>query len=575
MNKLNKLIKTHWAIFGLALVVGCLIVLPQLFYIFTVDDFQGILNISFHDDEQHYLARVQDIIDGHPTLGNAYIYEHKDKPPMQFFLSEWLLAQPLKLFNVSAPIGFVFYDFIFPFVIVLLTYWCAFLLTRSRSAAFTTCAFLTVLVYLHILGRPVSPQFILTFWISQLILLVLLLRSTRLRKLFVGLCAVNFGLLFYVYPYYWTFYGSLLALFIVLLYVYKFPDLGKKVLMILGAGIVLGIPYFMYALQASQFAEFQEIMVRQGLIYSHFPSGIKIIIPCASLLALYVFFIKRKLLRVSPVSLLMIAGLTAALITVNQHVLTGRNIQFASHYAMGAIFWSVFSLAFLLKEVPLKEVMNRALNMAITAAVLFLVSGTLFVFIRMNFLDIKEMVETFPGSDLQRYAPALDWLNKNTEKDEVVYVNQLLSYFVTVYTRNNVLHSPYVNFYLMSDEEIAERFTLTNFFENINENFVKKNFTAIYGDGYESEYQHAVQENKVRKVLGFKEREVEEYPEIVISNYLNTAARVKEAGFREGLKKYRVSYIMWDKNQNPNWRLGDYGIDEALFSDNNIYIYSL
>lgn len=572
-----KLVQTHWAFFVFALAVGLATVLPQILYIVSTDDFQGILNVYSQEDAKHYFARVKDIIDGHPALGNAYLYEHKGKPPMQFFLPEWILAQPLKLLNTDVPYGFLVYGFLLPFLVTLLVYGCAFLLTKSRAAALVTTVFLMGGLFLHIIGRPISPQFVFLFWLSQFAILLMVLRNLLPRKIGVGMAAFNFGLLFYLYPYYWTFYAVLFCLLIGLFFLFRLQEYGKKVLAILGIGLIVGLPYFFFVIQASQFPEYGETMIRSGLIYSRFPSGIKIIVPCAALIFLYTYLIFRRKLSISPISLLMLAGLAANIIVVNQHLITGMNIQFASHYAMGAIFWAVFSILFLWKAVFLRDTTKELVTIGASIAAFLMVSIVLLWFMRANFFNYAEMLARNKGMGLQRYTPILNWLNTHTEKDEVVYADSAvsLSYIIPIYTHNNVLYNPYMNFYLLSNEEIYERFTLQRFFENIDEDFVQANLTSIYADSYDEKYAHTLQENKVRRMFGFKEKSAEQLPQDAIDEYLSIARSVKEKGFIQGLKKYNVHYIVWDKEVDLNWSLDEYGINEPLYQGNNIYVYKL
>ena len=111
-TKIFKKVKKHWPAILIAVVLGSLMIWP--FFYFQValgDEYGGILN-QVIDDELFYMARIKDVVDGYPTLGNAYLFEHKNQLPQQLFLPEFLLAQPLKLLNLDVVQGRIFYNFI-------------------------------------------------------------------------------------------------------------------------------------------------------------------------------------------------------------------------------------------------------------------------------------------------------------------------------------------------------------------------------------------------------------------------------------------------------------------------------
>ena len=76
-------IRKHWAAFFLAVVLGFLMILPFLYFKTTLgNEYKRVLN-QVVDGELFYMARIKDVIDGHPILGNAYLYEHKNQLPQQ------------------------------------------------------------------------------------------------------------------------------------------------------------------------------------------------------------------------------------------------------------------------------------------------------------------------------------------------------------------------------------------------------------------------------------------------------------------------------------------------------------
>ncbi|MBU4348517.1 hypothetical protein KJ671_03410, partial [Patescibacteria group bacterium] len=61
-------------------------------------------------------------------------------------------------------------------------------------------------------------------------------------------------------------------------------------------------------------------------------------------------------------------------------------------------------------------------------------------------------IETLKGG--QELAPLADWFNKNTAKDSVIYyLGDDYSWFLPIYTHNNVYYNSNIGAYLMPDSE--------------------------------------------------------------------------------------------------------------------------
>src|SRR3989344_3251093 len=207
----EKILKNKTAVI-LAVILGFLMIWPHLHFIVALGgEFKGVLP-SLVNDELFYNARVKDVLDGYQTIGNAYLFEHKDSLPIQF-LSEYLLAQPLKVFGLTAIQGRFLYNLLLPPLSFLLTYLAFCLITKSRfwSVAFSSLLFFGL--YLNNFLRTVSPQLNFIFWLTQFIFIWQLIKNGQSRKLLLS-NVVNLGLLFYIYPYYWTFYMIFLVILV-------------------------------------------------------------------------------------------------------------------------------------------------------------------------------------------------------------------------------------------------------------------------------------------------------------------------------------------------------------------------
>lgn len=602
----------------LALVLGALMVLPFFYFEAKLGkDFKGIFPEIVNDSDFYY-ARIRDVADGHPTLGNAYLWEHKNELPQQF-LAEFILAQPIKLFGVGITAARLIYNFLLPAIAFLLTYAAFFSILRKKAWSLMFSSSLFFGLYLTSFIRPVSPQFNFIFWLTQFIFLWLLvnshhntntrmyandtnnaddtnksipvirvIRMSKFRSL-VLLCAnaLNFGFLFYIYPYYWTFY---LIFFGILFAAYFFNNraLSYKILSIAGGGLILAIPYFYFNYLASQLPYYTETLTRLGMIYSRFPSGLRIMLWSFIGLAAFGWFLWRRIIKLNEQTVFFISGIVSSIIAVNQHLLTGKNLEFSSHYDTGAIFFVAFALAYLISQYDASTA-NKLfyLKLILTIIISVVAVNGLRGYSKQIFASNKE------GVYIQNYAPIFEWLNKNTPKDSVVYTNPSLSRLIPVYTANNVFYVTGANLFYISDSEVLDRFILNNFFsafggsasrsgsetpqgrttggENFSKDFVIENVRSVYGVRYIDAYGHAVQGNKLRRLLGLKPEPEIYLPDEAVQKVVFRAEELQKDNFLTGLEKYRVDYFIWDKNKNPDWRIGESFLPVFKSADITIY----
>jgi len=559
----------------LAVFLGFLMVWPFFYFQKSLgDEYKGILN-QVIDDELFYMARIKDVIDSHQTLGNAYLFEHKSQLPQQLFLPEFLLAQPLKFLNLDIVQGRILYNFIFPALAFVLTYIVFYLVYPSKFWANLFAVFLIFGLYLFKFTRPVIPQFVFLFWLTQFIFLWLLIKDKyndislyhRIYKNWILLLNIlNFGLLFYIYPFYWTFYLVFLVI-LSFLYFFREKTLFRKNLIILIGGLLIGSVYFYLTFLTSQLPEYQETLTRLQLVFSRSPSEIKSVALSLAVLLLMGVLYRLKRIKISKEILFFIAGILSILIVTNQNIITGHKFEFG-HYRMLAIFFLAFTLYYLF-TLKNKVQLNR-----IWQGIVLVVVG-LFVFLGINGYASRTSRVSEGDIYRQKYAAVFDWFNKNTPVDSVIYANEDISGLIPVYTSNNVFYSRYANLFLMSDAEVQERFVLHNFFGEFNRDFIVEKERAIWGVRYVDRYGDAVQANKWRKLLGFELKDETRLPKGEVDKILAAADQIQNDSFERGLEKYRVDYFIWDKKKNSEWLLAGQNFLENIFEDNDFAVYKI
>lgn len=562
--------RKHFPAFILALAFGFSIILPALVTKFRYNvPFSNLVNIRI-DDEFFYYARIRDVIDGYPTIGNAYLWEHKSKPPSPVFIGEWLIAQPLKIFRMNVVAGGVLYDFLLPPVNFILVYACFFILTRRRWLALAAAALLFLFLFPSDFGRSVSPQFNFIFWLTLLLLALALIHSPppRRRYFLMFFAALNFGLLFYIYAYYWTFYLTLFAIFIFLLGFSRLWGEVKSVTAIAAGGLICAVPYFLTMLRAMRLPEYGETLRRLGLIDTRFPSGLAIVIPAVILLAVLAFSIRRKIVFWDRLTIFLASGLLGSIVVVNQHIITGKNLEFSSHYYLPAAFWMSFVVAYIASALITRWTRyERVLTMCLgglAAVVVIFYSG----------LNLLSTFRSLPaGNSGDRYTAVMDWINRNVKKDEVVYASGDLSMLIPIYTSANVYFAVPARLAFVPNAEILDRFIINNWYRLLTRDFVIANLRSIYGVYDIDLAAHTAQENRVRPLFGLPPLPVNTLSEDAAAKVANRYAELHRGNFERELKKYRIDYLIWNRVSEPQARFGELPFLEKLNDVGEFRIY--
>lgn len=587
----------------MAITVGCLTALPQILAIQNTDNFQGIYK-QVNNDEIYYMARARDIVDGHSYLSNPYIYEYKNGQPMQFWLPDYLMAKPLAFLHINIYKGYIFYDFLLPFILTLLTYAIIYKLTDSKPISIIGAAFLHLNLFFNVFNRAPSPQLIFIFW--QLLFLLWLRFIEKPTNINAGFMGIAFGLLFHIYPYYWTFYVIFFALYLFFNFVLKKNIDYKKYFLAFAIAFVISIPYFISFIKSMQSTYYNESVARVGMLDTHFPTGRKIVMWGALTLILFAITHRKKIVDLNGKSLLLAGSCLAAIIAVNQQVITGKNLQFASHYWMLGVFCFVFMFLYLFdlalknknNNIPpgfsrslknevfnpgllkslLKQVGNKKINFFGARLIILALVG-IYLFYNpfvyaANALSGKSFVYTEREIKSQRFAEIFRWLNDNTSADEVVFSDMELSSLIPVYTSNNVFYCPSAGLFFVPSSELWERFILNNYWQEFNEEYVEKMQFVVWGAYYQTKYDNDRTKNKLRKALFLPQKEYVKIPPEEIEKFLTFADEVKSENFAERLKKYRVDYFVYDK-ENDNWPVEKLDFLEPIFEVNGIVIYKV
>lgn len=547
-----------------ALLLGVCTGLPQLLVLHDPSlQFQGIYK-EIHDDQLYYIARASDILDGHTFLSNPYLREHKEANSFHQWIPDYILTLPSQLFGLSLWHSFFVWDFLLPPLLFLVTYLIGVRLTHSPILGLAGAVFLHGILFFDEFSRTPSPQYNF-LWV----LLLVYATATYVQKqkrIYLYAITLITGLLFYTYFFYWTFALAFLSLAL----------LGKSIkdvrvdfsflLSALGA-IAFGIPYIVQTISLSSLSEYAETMRRLGLIESHIPSGLTVVVVLGSLLLVVLALLFWKRIVLTPTVIIGLSLVGAALAVLNQHLVTGRNLEFSSHYVLPAAFSGVFlSLAVVAGCVWYwRRAALVVLVIAICCGAVYTIAGSIRTQVSVAASDIR----------MQAYGPIFSWLQSNAMPEEVVVANEEASVLIPAYTKQNVLFSHYATLFLASDGEMEERFLVNHYWDRIDDAFIlaANAQREPWGTYYINWYAHEQSTNALRSAIGLSVSALEPVPLEKRMTLIIQAKMLQKQPLAELYKRYNVGYVLWDSERDPYWRPTQEKFLEPVMRSGNLVLY--
>lgn len=196
------------------------------------------------------------------------------------------------------------------------------------------------------LERPISPQVIILIWASYLLLVIIGTKKVSFENtICTGFIA---GISLYVhYPYLYLQiqFGTLLFIFLLLFLKVSVKPLIKSLIF----SWILSIPYIYWSLNAQNFQEYEDLLLRGGLIHNHLPSAIKTVFFGVFTLLLLLGLLKRCSIHINRRKFLGYIFLCSQVITCialsNSNLVSGISIQFSDHFEVFIKFLMVLAVA--------------------------------------------------------------------------------------------------------------------------------------------------------------------------------------------------------------------------------------
>ncbi len=579
MNFLKLKIKHHKLAILIAFICGLIYLAPNLFFDLNQQNrFLGI-QLTTLDSEPHYMARVRDVAEGHFRHSNVFLFEYKniDQPIFQY--SEQFYGVLLGFLHIDIADFYLFSKFIFSALNFFLWYYFSWLILKSRRAALLSASLLFFGIFivnnldlreqLSILfwntdssplltyGRFVNPLLTFSFFFAGLIQLYRFYDKPNLKNgLFYSFI---WGVNFYVYFYFWAFLSVVSGLvFLYFLCTKNFSAFKKSIIVSLGALLIAF--YYLWQMLAVAYGGVVEDSTADSMTIftaTHKMIFSKLVFAIFILVLLLFFYKKYKKERFNKGHVFLFLLFLSAIIVVNQQVVTGRLVE-EGHFH----WYTNRGVVYLGLAMILSYVISKIKNLKFQN----IIYGVLFVYLVMFGIGVQ-MSGYKMGLEkyiyFQNYASSIKWLNKNSKAESVVLANDDLSDLLPAYTHNNVYYAPHAIFYPSNPRERREQAVNVYYFlEKHNEKKIDISYLCKL-NFYYNEFQYKYIRKEDRCTDSIKKKLVDNYQEFLKND------------FESQLKKYRIDYIVWDKNKNLDWNIDKLDFIEAVFRDGNTVIFEI
>jgi len=489
-----------------AILLGLLYFLPNILLPKYAKD-AGLENFNFFslnaptlDEVAAYGTRVKDVIDGNFKDGDPYLLEYSNKPTIW---GSYYMSIPLGLVSYilrarTAQNIFYWSDLFFPVISFLILFILFRKITKHNSFSIFTSLVVIAFPNLSVLSKLFSldfvknisfinlwgivsnvfdpsfsrmfvPSFSFIFFAGFLLNLYLLLSEpTKKRVLFT---AFNFGILFYVYFYYWSY--STIVLGLLFLYFLIRRDWTKmwQIFFTGLIGLITSIPYWIKFFQLKNYQYYLDISNRVGLElgYAFRASGIGTYIKVVILMILIIFF--SHLLSKKNTPIFLGALLLATIIVTNVQIVLGYNVQpdhWGSRLNVYIYTMSLLLFLFLFFSTIYHEKKSRKFFTISSILGIFSLFVIGFVY-QVNAARATFSDYTIPNDVIESF----NWIDKNIDQDKVFITPSSKTIFYLPFFTSARVYVPPACYTLAPREEIFNRFTEASRLFNFNENKFK------------------------------------------------------------------------------------------------------
>lgn len=559
---------------------------PAIFVIYEVGGWQNWQGVTPRGvtDSLYYYARIHEVADGYPLVGNPYVYEYRETFAPAFFLPDIVSAVPL-LLGVPFNIAIMINVFVWSFIFLMLSFTLLRLLRLPKWWAALWSALLYVSVY-SLMLRPTIMQLIYPLFLAFLVALIKFLDEPRdgWKKYFLALAAAS---TFYAYTY--LAYIVLLSLgFIFLWYLFtkRYQEL-KALFVVALYSVLLLIPFGAATIMQIGDPNYFETIKRIGLVYTRIPTieaffyGRWVVIGLLAL-GLLRFFFPRKEENDSERKVFWLATGFSLMVGLFLNVITGVELTLAIHIGRFVILWMAMILGVLLYDwyssLTLKA--NKTKYIIVAVLLLILSGGVMRNIPRgLSFFEFNNRGDDI--ADIQAYAAPFKWLNEHVSEQSVIWANDSFGQYIPIMTRHYPLFFHGAALHSISAQELEERFLLSRSLDTLTVEDLKRDFGLYSGRGLLKE-QPRVQNQRAwlcdvtTRFIGNREcpsrtdpitLRGEEYFETLAERF--DTIKKNQAAL---LQQFNVKYLIIDRaHDNP----GRVSLNKALYDDGRFVILPL
>ena len=483
---------------------------------------EGIL-VNLNSDEDLYLARVQEALSGNREQASEGFVGDDDLVGTQSALIEKMYGSFFGWTGMNASEVFRVMDSVIPVLIFLGLFLffqlCGF--TRLQSLGGSS---LFVLIELYGLSRPINLRASFLFMLLALILVGL---SLRRKSLMIGIPAgILMGLLVGVYFWSWTFAWLALGIFFVweVLEALKGKDSNYKFIFQIGLiGLIVASPFILDLIALMQHPLYEFGEMRSGIVHSRVPESVPYSILFITMAVGVLIALKKDYRKVSKYKLPIVMILTSALF-IHQQVVHGIVLVFVSHSIFSLLLGAICAVLLALK------LKTGWLRISALAALVYI--AALGYDGRYIFNQWKPNEGRFAQQHFVTLIPELDELPRSR-----ILSDTATSSFIAGHTHHDIVYSIHLKNTLMTHEELAERFCMTQL--------------AIPSEKRDWQgRRHLVHPESSDPSVKEWEKEL-----------VTSACERIDASPVTYLKKFGIDYIVWDKRNQPEWNLDRLRVD--------------
>lgn len=572
--------KEHYLAITAALLVGFIYVAPYLFFIVSLGgNYRGI-PLMQSANEESYVGRIHEILDGHPLISSFTLFEYKDQLPLSPPIGEFFYALPSLVFGVSLVKTLLVSRFILPAIVFLLIYVLIGRLTAQRPPDFLNKlnaiagAFWATLGYdlidfrslwnflagerdllagnFLIWTRPVNPILGAIFLFSFLLFLWALWRGTKKSKTCVIFAGLFLALMMASYFFSWGMALSVWGMLVLFAILKKERRTVKSFFLVLFATLLFSSPYWYMSWLASHSPAYAESVLRSGLFYTHYPLINKLM---AVVLAVYLVLVvwssiiksrpfifsfdyfKKIIYNLQAWHWFCLSLILGALWAYSQQIVTGVTI-WPYHFVQYSI-----PLAIVVAMTLLFNVIKERSAYLWGAAAGLIIAASLFYGIYAQASVYQRSSPYY--ADAQSYIEVLNWLNQQP-KDCVVLVRQSnndaisLNKLILAFTHCNNFVSTDSALSLLPDERLLYNYLVLSRINGVKAEEIKS-YLAVNSDearGYLFSNWKGLY--GVKEFPDFLDKKLDERLKKLPEDY----QQFLKEDFEQELKKYRLDYIL-------------------------------